>query len=150
MKVANCTQNTLPKQSFGMQIKFHPDDVAKGRIPIDCVDKMISVLTRVNATKEVADLAPSEVRIHYNGGCWASEDDFFEGKPSLDWLMKFEKFRPTEIKIRTDESVQGIITKLVQSAKSFAESIAEQKAQRAPNDKITEINAEKIRNAGLV
>lgn len=148
MKVTNCIQNNLPKQSFGMKIKFHPDDVALGVIPQ--VEKMIDVLTKVNANKEVAEIAPAEVRLHYKGAHFANEDDALSGTPSHKWHLEFQDFKPKVVLSYETSSVQELLSRFARKALDFADSIVEQKIQRVEKAAKIVTNAQKIKDAGLV
>jgi len=150
MKVTNCTQNTLPKQSFGMKIKFNPEDVKKGIIP--CVETMIDALTRTNATKEIIGLAPNEVRLCYKGAKLDYSDSLFGMGATIDhcWNMKFGDFRPKEVRIKDGSPSQRIYTRLVREALDFADSIVKQQAQRVQEAARVQADAKKIENAGLV
>lgn len=151
MRVTNCTQNNIPKQSFGMKIKFHPSDVVEGVIPH--VDKMIEVLTKVNATREVAEIAPAEVRLHYSTKeTNAFLDDDLQPTQTImhRWNLKFGDFKPKEITTFEHDSVAQIISRFTQKALDFAANIAEQQTQRAREATRIAIDAGKIKDAGLI
>ena len=150
MKVTGYSQNNLPKQSFGMKIKFNPEDVKKGGIP--CVDTMIEALTKTNADAEIAKLAPDQVRLHYKGVKPDYSDSLFGIGATLNhcWHMVFGDFKPKVILTNEDNSVQQIYNRIQRKALDFAESIVEQQAQRAEEAARVEAVAQKIKDAGLV
>lgn len=151
MKVTNCPQNTLPKQSFGMKILFHPEDVEKGIIPN--VERMVEVLTKVNADKEVSELVPDEVRLHYKGkeSLECLDDSLQPFQKILHrWHLKFQDFKPKEVQIFESSTVSSMISRIARKAQDFAESIVEQQEQRVADATKIAADAQKIKDAGLV
>lgn len=150
MRVTNCTQNTIPKQSFGMKIKFHPDDYANGIIPE--VDKMIAVLTNTNALKEVADLAPDTVTLKYKGLIRDPLERVFGiPKPvTFFWHMGIEKFTKVELAILEDANEQSMVETLADAAKQLADIVLSEQPQHAQEAARIAAIQEKIKAAGLV
>lgn len=126
MRVTNCTQNNMPKQSFGMKVLFHPDDVAQGRIPHHRIDKMIEVLIKTNADVEVAGLKPDEVRLQYQG----IKDKIYDC-----WSLVSGAFKPKEIMFNFNDTVQRMSGRLSRKAQDLADEIAKQPINAQKNQR---------------
>lgn len=146
MKVTNYTQNNMPKQQFGMQIKFHPDDVAKGSIPYH--ETMIKVLSGTN--KLIANLKPDDVRLQYQGGVPRGCRYLLFGKMTDCWHLRCGDFEPIEFLVGARGNVAKMIRNLVRTANSFAQSIASQETRRAHDAVRVQTVAQEIKDAELV
>lgn len=148
MKITNCTQNNMPKQSFGMRILFNREQVANEVIPrVSNAENMTDALTRANASPNVINLVPDIVRLEYRG--------FRRAKGSFIhlWEMKFENFTPQKFKTleKADlENIKNITNTLVSTAKRLAKTVLEEQAQRIQEAARIEKVTRKIRDARLI
>jgi hypothetical protein len=124
MKIAGYSQNTLPKQSFGMKIVFHPDDMRETYLPNYGVMDYAIKLTNVDPVVE--RLEPKTVYLKYKGQ--VSEFRFpnlqFLGKKIVDtWTLVSDGIKSERtIKIPRERATFGAVAeRLVAEAKELAQ-----------------------------
>lgn len=146
MRVTNCTQNTMSKQSFGMKFKLDIGDIQRG---IPCRDQIIDALVQTNLDEKVASLMPAEVCLRYKN---FENDVDPQGNSCLlhYWLMQFQDFMPFAISHRSNADQASLVDHFKKVAANFAASIEKQQAQRQQEAARIASDLQKATDAGLL